>query len=286
MNMKTIALTGLSVLVISYGVYWVLDHIPEVDPDPANSPIENMAMVNAKSVPLTRDVADPAGLVFLPDNETYLVSTDGREFIELSLDFKTVISAMTLPASPHAIGDTEGVTYLGSDKAAVIGENGAVVLMTRDGKAWKEMERFQISGFKEGTQLGSATYDPATKTLFTAQKKGEKTLYKINMNDRSVDAVSMALGSGVQERDNRTWQELTIAGLQFHQGRLYAISEAFSSLLVINPNGTVEAVKGLNDINESSGITVRDNVLTLIGDAEGYLPPPPIYLLGQSAVQN
>ena len=92
--------------------------------------------------------------------------------------------------------------------------------------------------------------------------------------------------AAVRERSNRKWQELTIAGLQFHQGRLYGISEAFSSLLVVDLDGSVDAVLGLNGINESSGITVRDDVLTLVGDAEGYLPPPPIYLLDPSAIQT
>ena len=286
MKIKSLALAGITAVAVSYGVYWVWDHIPEVDPDPANSPIENMAMVNGKSVPLTQAVIEPAGIVFLPDSGTFLVSTDRREFIELSADFTNIISVMTLPASPYAIGDTEGITYLGNGKAAVIGENGAVLLMTRKGKSWEETERFPILGFKAGTQLGSAAYDPATNTLFTAQKKGEKVLYKISMNDHAVSIVPMVLGSGVQERKNRKWQELTIAGMQFHQGRLYAISEPFSSLLLIKPNGSVEAIKGLTGINESAGITVRDGVLTLIGDAEGYLPPPPVYLLDKSAIEN
>lgn len=284
MNANTLTLAGITTLAIGLGAFWALEQIPEVDPDPANSPIANMPMVNGSSVPLTQAVANPAGIVFLPDSETYLVSTDGREFIELSADFGTVISAMKLPSNPYAIGDTEGVTYLGNDQAAVVGEAGVVVLMTRNDKGWVETERFPISGFKTGKQLGSASYDPATRTLYTAQKKGEKVLYKINLNDRSVDIVSMVLVASVKERSKRKWQELTIAGLQFHDGRLYGISEAFSSLLVINTDGSVEAVKGLIGINESSGITVRNDILTLIGDAEGYLPPPPVYLLDQSAI--
>jgi uncharacterized protein YjiK len=286
MKTKPLLLSGLTAIALCYGAFWVWDHIPEVDPDPANSPIENMSMIKGKSVPLTQAVADPAGIVFLPDSETYLVSTDGRELIELSADFLTVLSAITLPASPFGIGDTEGVTYLGNGKAAVIGETGVVLLMSRDGKGWKETERFPITGFKAGSQLGSATYDPATQTLYTAQKKGEKILYKININDRTVEVFSMTLSSDVQERSGRKWQELTIAGLQFHKGRLYGISEAFSSLLVIDPNGSVDTVLGLTGINESSGITVKDGVLTLVGDAEGYLPPPPIYLLDPSAIQE
>lgn len=282
MNSQKISIGGVAVVGIVLFGYLIIDRIPEVDPDPANAPIEQMVMVEAKQVPLTTVVANPAGIVFLPDSNTYLVSTDDRAIFELTADFSSVISSRTIPNSPHDIGDTEGITYLGNDQGAAIGENGVIILIRRNGKEWKEAIRIPIPGFKSGTQLGSATYDPVTGTIYTAQKKGEKTLYKIDMKNRTAETLPMSLGSTVKERLNRKWQEFTIAGLQIYNGRLYAISEAFSSLLVINTEGVVEEVIGLTGINESSGITVRDGVLTLIGDAEGYLPEPPIYLIDKS----
>ncbi len=282
MNAKKLSIGGVAVVGIVWVGYLIIDRIPEVDPDPANAPIEQMVMVEAKQVPLTTVVANPAGIVFLPDSNTYLVSTDDRAIVELTADFSSVISSRTIPNSPHDIGDTEGITYLGNDQGAAIGENGVIILIRRNGKEWKETTRIPIPGFKSGTQLGSATYDPVTGTIYTAQKKGEKTLYKIDVKNRTAETLPMSLGSTVKERLNRKWQEFTIAGLQIYKGRLYAISEAFSSLLVINTDGVVEEVIGLTGINESSGITVRDGVLTLIGDAEGYLPEPPIYLIDKS----
>lgn len=282
MNVKKLSISGVAFVITVLGGYLVWDRIPEVDPDPANSPIEQVTMIEATQVPLTTAVANPAGIVFLPDTNTYLVSTDDRIIAEISADFSQVISSRTIPNSPHSIGDTEGITYLGDGKAAVIGENGVVILITRDGKGWKETDRFPIPGFKNETQLGSATYDPMTATIYTAQKKKGKILYKINLKRRTAMTIPMSLGPTVKERLDRKWQELTVAGLQFYKERLYAISEAYSSLLVFNPDGILEEVIGLKGINESSGITVRDGVLILIGDAEGYLPDPPIYLIPKS----
>lgn len=286
MNVRKLTIGGMFGLGLLLMGYLILERIPEVDSDPANAPIEKMAMTVVTQLPLTTAVSNPAGIVFLPDTNTYLVSTDDRAVIELSADFAEVISSVTLPNAPLAIGDTEGVTYLGDGHAAILGENGVVVLMKRDGAGWKETDRYPIRGFKIGTQTGSATFNPGTRTIYTAQKKGEKVLYKIDAKSRTVTATPMKLGSSVKERSARAWQEFTISGIQFYKGRIYAISEAYSSLLVVNLEGIVEEVIGLTGGNESSGVTVRDGVLVLIGDAESYLPDPPIYLVHKSVTNR
>ena len=147
MKIKKNALLTVALVGVSLTAFLILDRIPEVDPDPANAPIEHMAMVGAMQRPLTEAVINPAGIVFLPDSKTYLVSTDDQNFIELSEDFSFVISSTSIPNRPHAIGDTEGVTYLRNDRAAVVGENGVVILMTRNKEGWEEQERFPIPGF-------------------------------------------------------------------------------------------------------------------------------------------
>jgi uncharacterized protein YjiK len=276
LNFKTFA--TLAVIGGSgFGAYTIYDRIPEVDPIPTNGPIAKLEMKDGSSTQFAANVRNPAGITWMADSNTYLVSTDNRVVAEVSKDFTTVLSQITLPSNPIGTGDTEGVAYLGNGRAAVVGERGVVVLIQRSEAGWEEVERFAIDKMTAGTQLGSAAFDASTNTLFTAQKTGAKRMYKINLVTRTVDAVEMTLSPNLTVKDGRDWSEFTIAGLGFDGGELLANSEAFSSVLTIQTTGVVTRVHGINNINEAAGLTVRGEQVVLVGDAESYLPKPPIY---------
>lgn len=273
---KTATLTVIGVAAVSG--YAIFDRIPEVDPAPANAPIANLELLQGKSVAFDAAVRDPAGITWMADSGTYLVSTDNREVAEVSADFSTVLWRFTVAPTPFGTGDTEGVAYLGQGRAAVVGERGVVVLLARQADGWGETARFAIDGMVAGTQLGSAAYDPETRTLYTAQKTGQKRLYAIDLTTRTVEVIDMTLASTLDVAGGRDWSEFTIAGMGFENGALLANSEAFSSVLQIQTSGVVTAVYGIDNINETSGLTMRDGQIVLMGDAESYLPEPPIYL--------
>jgi SdiA-regulated len=277
-KIASVALLGACVI----GAVIVYDRIPEVDPIPANGPIADLKMIEGRSSPFGAAVPNPAGISWMADSGTYLVSTDDRLVAEVSADYGTVLSQMTLPANPLGTGDTEGVAYLGDSRAAVVGENGVVILLQRTNAGWEEINRFLIKGMVAGSQLGSAAFDPATNTLFTAQKTGAKRLYRISLDTYDVEIIDMKLSSNLSVVDGRKWSEFTIAGLGFVDGELLANSEAFSSVLTIQSDGLVTAIYGINNINEASGLTVRDDEIVLVGDAESYLPDPPIYIVSRS----
>lgn len=276
-RIKTAAITA-AVAVTAFGAYTVYDRIPEVDPAPANAPIANLQILQGSSTAFDAAVRNPAGITWMADSATYLVSTDNRVVAEVSADYSTVLSELKVASYPIGTGDTEGVAYLGNGRAAAIGERGVVVLLERTNTGWAETDRFAIDGMIAGTQLGSAAYDPASNTLFTAQKTGEKRLYAIDLASRTVDVIDMALSPDVEVAAGRDWTEFTIAGMAFDDGHLLANSEAFSSVLTIQTSGVVTDVHGIDNINEASGLTVRGEQIVLMGDAESYLPKPPIYL--------
>jgi uncharacterized protein YjiK len=273
--------TVAAISVGGFGGYTIYDRIPEVDPVPTNGPLSALPMLDGSSTPFGAAVRNPAGITWMADSETYLVSTDDRVIAEVSADFGTVISQMTLPSAPLGTGDTEGVAYLGNNRAAAIGERGVVIILDRSATGWKESERFAIKGMVAGTQLGSGAYDPQTNTLFTAQKSGEKRLYRINLDTQDTDVIDMTLASDLAVAAGRDWSEFTIAGLGFVDGQLLANSEAFSSVLTIQPSGEVSAVHGISNINEAAGLTIRDDQIVLVGGAESYLPIPPIYFVAR-----
>lgn len=280
-TLTSVVLLGIGAI----GAFAIYDRIPEVDPIPTNGPIAALQMKEGRSTRFGAAVPNPAGISWMPDSGTYLVSTDDRVVAEVSADYGTVLSQITIPASPLGTGDTEGVAYLGNGRAAVVGENGVVILLQRTDSRWKETDRFPIEGMVAGSQLGSAAYDPTTNTLFTAQKTGAKRLYRIDLDTRNVDVVDMVLTQELKVTDGRDWSEFTIAGLGFADGELLANSEAFSSVLTIQTTGIVTAVHGIRNINEASGLTVHDDKIVLVGDAESYLPEPPIYLVDRAEQQ-
>ena len=277
-----VGLAAISIGAIGFVIYW--QYTPEVDSQPSSAPVYSIDMTSGQAIPLTTKVKNPAGISYLADSDTFLISTDDRVVAEVSSDFKTVLSSMTVDANPLKIGDTEGVVYLGNGEAAAIGETGAVVMLKRDKGNWIEVDRFPISTFKKGTQLGSAAFDPQSRTLYSAQKKNGKVLYKINLDSRESEAIPMQLDIKLHEKSGRSWNEFYVAGLQFHEGKLYGVSESFSSILTITTSGLVENITGVSNINESSGITVREGVFTLLGDAENYLPVPPIYIIDEGGI--
>ncbi len=279
MNRIKTAAIAAAVALTAFGAYTIYDRIPEVDPAPANAPIANLHILQGSSTAFDAAVRNPAGITWMPDSATYLVSTDNRVVAEVSADFSNVLSEMTVAANPIGTGDTEGVAYLGGGRAAAIGERGVVVMLERSNTGWAETDRFAIDGMLAGTQLGSAAYDPATNTLYTAQKTGEKRLYAVNLASRDVAILDMTLSPDVEVVEGRDWTEFTIAGMAFEGGHLLANSEAFSSVLTVQTSGVVTNVHGIDNINEASGLTVRGDQLVLMGDAESYLPKPPIYLV-------
>jgi len=223
MNATKIAAITTAVGLGAFGAYTIYDRIPEVDPAPANAPIANLQILQGHSVAFDAAVVNPAGITWMADSGTYLISTDNRVVAEVSADYKFVLSEMTVTKRPIATGDTEGVAYLGDGRAAVVGERGVIVIIERTGDGWAETDRFAMDGMVASTQLGSAAYDATTNTLYTAQKTGEKRLYAIDLESRAVEVTDMTLA----------------ANLDVAEG---ANGEAFSAVLEIQTNGVVTDV--------------------------------------------
>ncbi|HCH23513.1 MAG TPA: hypothetical protein DE179_04380 [Oceanospirillaceae bacterium] len=281
MNKIFVGALSASILVLG-GAYYQFEYMPEVDPDFRNAPVTGMSKSKVTGkLPFTTQIANPAGISYNFDDNTYLVSTDDRVFAEVAADFTQVLSSFVINNKPYGTGDTEGVTYLGNGKAAAVGENGVVVLLSKaQPDLWVETSRFEIDGFNQSTQLGSAAYDPSTNTLYTAQKKASnKVLYAINLETQAVVITPLTLGAGIAQKPNGDWSDFYVAGLDFNKGKLHAVSEAFSSVITMDLNGVITAITGIEGLSESAGITHNTKGYVLIGDAEGYLPDPPIYFI-------
>jgi disulfide bond formation protein DsbB len=75
-------------------------------------------------------------------------------------------------------------------------------------------------------------------------------------------ASGLAFGSG------RTLDEYVIVGAAFHDGRLYALSAAYSTLLAIDPaTHSVASAWALGGIERPTGVAFRNGTVYVIDDA-------------------
>ncbi len=94
-TLASVALLGIGAV----GAFVIYDRIPEVDPIPTNGPMAALQLKEGRSIPFGAAVPNPAGITWMADSATYLISTDDRVVAEVSADFGTVLSQITLPAT-------------------------------------------------------------------------------------------------------------------------------------------------------------------------------------------
>jgi len=285
--MHTVSRIGLSLLMLS-GIFFLGSCVNgqlvrELDADPSHGPVVAAMIQVDEIIPLTTAVQNPAGIAFIADTGTYLISTDDSVLHEVSHDFSAVLSSLTFDISRDgiAIGDTEGVAHIGDDRAVAISENGVLLHVQRhaDG-TWAERRRIVIRGLDPSLQLASAAYDPVTGLRYSAVKTGPKLLYAIDPDSGDLRQTPLVLADHLTMKRGRAWApEFTVSGLVLVDGRLLALSEAYSSLLTLGTDGTITAVTGVQGMEESAGITSDGRGVVILGDAEPYLPDPPIYRL-------
>lgn len=162
----------------------------------------------------------------------------------------------------------------------ILAENGTLVFMEDQGdNNWVEQNR---TSFTPSGMLGSAAYDAQNQHIYTANKKGEKVIYKLDRQGNLIEQFPLDLAEQITA--NRAFDltnDYTIAGMTYRDGQLYLFSEAYSTIFKLDvASKDVTELFGVQDMLESSGITAKDdNTFYVIGDSEFYLPRPPIYLV-------
>ncbi len=297
-----IFLTTIVVLILMLGgVYYYLSYIKrELDDASINGPIKSEIITSIERTPLFDGVL-AAGITWDYDNNRFLVSTDQPQGLRTLLPFASTaayfhvvdstLSKLLYTKSIEPDGDLEGIAYIGNNEVAIMSEVGTIYYLKENNGAWEETgTAFIFDAADVRThKLGSLAYDSVNKHLYTAEKVGKKTIYQITRDGAMLGSFDFT-NENVGFPSKRTYSimdDYTIAGMTFGNNNLYIWSEAYSTLFELDiKTREVNQVYGMGGVHESSGVTIKDGMIYLVGDTEGYLPPPQFYKASLSSVQK
>jgi len=183
-----------------------------------------------------------------------------------------------------------GAAFLG-DTLAVVGTNKSWVLLRPDAKAdagemWRrfratdggvsELGRGRFATVRARLQyVLSLAFDPAAQELITVSVPSERqkrlVVSRFARRDRMLSSEFVPrLGAGLAASgEHRSLAEYVVTGAAVAAGRLYAISAAYSTLLVIDLQArTVQAAYAVPGLQHPVGVAVRGSQV-LVAQADG-----------------
>lgn len=264
------------------------------DADPAHGPLANLPALAVTGwrrlgVPLEGTLSglggDPASGRVLAVTDRFGVYLLDSAFSRV--EHRVVVDAgFSVDLSPFA-----GAAFLGGDTLAVVSTNKSWVLLRPDpGADGQEMWRRFRETDGTVTELGrgrfatvrarqqyvlSLAFDPAAQELITVGVPSERqrrlVVSRFSRRDRMLAsefaprlAPPLTLAG-----DERSLAEFVVTGAAIADGRLYAVSAAYSTLLVVDlQDRTVRAAYGVPGLQRPVGVAVRGTQL-FIAQADG-----------------
>lgn len=282
--MRRILIVGATSVVLVGIVSYFLLFGEEVDDNFQNGPIQAEPISVLEQIPLFKGVL-AAGISWDYDKDRFFISTDQphRLFAEKIASFYVINSTLDkilVTKELNTDGDLEGIAYIGDGEVAVISEAGTIYYLkeNEDNNEWENTHSVSIFNGDGNHKLGSLAYDPLNELLYSAEKEGQKIVYKFTREGLLIDSTEFNVDGIEEKREFDLDSDYTIAGMSFANRHLYIFSEAYSTLFKYDPEAQrTVAAYGIEDIHESAGITLKDGAAYLVGDFEDYLPDPNFY---------
>jgi len=271
----------LGIIFISMLTFYMLTK-KELDDKAVNGPFISKIIQKTNE---TKQIVDilAAGISWDWDNNRFFVSTDQphelfhngtASFYIFNESFEKVLYKMDLKTD----GDLEGITYLGNNEIAIISEVGTLYFLKEKNKQWELTKTISLPRRNHPYKVSSLAYDSQNKYLYTAQKEGEKIVYLMNRDGKLLDSFNLEVQENTPNKTASIDDDYTISGMTYNEDYLYIFSEAYSTIFKFNPNTKqVDNIYGIENIHESSGITIKKGNIYLVGDFESYLPSPSFY---------
>ena len=122
----------------------------------------------------------------------------------------------------------------------------------------------------------SLAWDPASGSLYTIAVPNPRSprlvASRFDRGDMTLSeefVPTLDPASGLTLKDGRSLDELVASGAAFHDGRLYALSAAFSTLVAIDPaTHRITAARALSGVERPVGLAFK-NVTIYVVDANG-----------------
>ena len=185
-----------------------------------------------------------------------------------------------------------GAAFLDPHTVMALSENKSYVVVKEGGRQDAEqMFRFFLEnpyGFEEVTRGRFATvrarmnyvlslaWDPDRASLYTvAVPNPRSSRLVVSRFDRADMTLSEEFlpsldpASGLSVKNGRSLDELVVSAATFHDGRFYALSAAFGTLVAINPEThAIVAAQALNSVDRPVGLAFKGETMYVV-DADG-----------------
>ena len=262
--------------------------------DPAGSPLANVPVLPAArrgnialplDGPITDLACDAAGDRFLVTTEKGIYITDGS--FSRVLRHTVVDTMFSVDLARFAAG-----AFLGSDTVMAVSENKSyVILRENDNTDAAANYRYFLASFDRFDEVSrsrlttvrakmmyvmSAAFDPATGSVYTTTVPNAKVrrlvVSRFDRRDMTLsEEFTPALGSGLAFKTEKgSLDAFYVSGAAFADGKLYAISAAFGTLLTIDPQArTVVAAHTIPGLERPVGLAIKGSEAFIVDAAGG-----------------
>jgi disulfide bond formation protein DsbB len=266
----------------------------EVDPDPSRGPLSGLPTL---AVTAWDEVGAPlqgrlSGLARDPGTGRFLAITDEYEVFLLDSSLGQVVHRVVLDRGFSVdLTPPAGAAFVGTDTMAVLSTNKSYALLTPDPRADPDLEwrhfiatdggvrelrlgRFQTVRAHQMYVL-SLAFDPDARELITVgvpnPRHRQLVVSRFDREDLVLSSeFEPELGVGLAPTaPDRALSEYVVTGAAVADGWLYALSAAYSTLLVIDLGAKeIRAAYGLQGVAEPVGLAIRESQL-LVAQADG-----------------
>ena len=290
-TVATVAIAGALVagllLVLtntSLGAYILLDYLTDDDSglvaDPTAGPLELSEFVTAfEAAPaMPPEIDQPSGIAYLEDARAFAIVTDQAELFVVSEDFTTVRS-MTLVLGGLLVrrqGVMEAAVDLGGQRIAVTGQTGRIDVWRKDaGPEFALETTIELSGYAGEGEVEGLARNPQTGELYLTFEE-KLAIAVVDATGRVLRELTFEDDLREQLKPGRSLSEYQLSGLDYADGLLYAVSEPYNTLFVIDPDDGLVRALGIENGGPISAIAVRDGTAYLPLDHNYVDPRPPL----------
>jgi disulfide bond formation protein DsbB len=259
---------------------------PHRSPIQALRPVGDVPMLDVKeqrqlALPLKGTITD---LAYDQPSDRFLLTTQHGVYIFDGGLQRLVRYTVVDPGYSVDLGDFAGAAFLDSRTVIAVGENKSYVVLREDDQAdadrnfryflessdkFSEVRRGRFSTVRARMMyVMSAAFDQAARpqSLYTVTVPNSKSKGMVVSRFQAGDLTlseEFAVTSATDEAFNagRSFEEFYVTGAAIENGRMYALSAAYSTLLTIDlASHAVVAVHGIRGLDRPTGIAIKGDL--------------------------
>lgn len=268
--------------------------VTTVSADPAAGPLARLPVLAIKeqkrvAVPLRGTVTD---LAYDAGTDRFLLTTQNGVYILDGSLTRVLRYTIVDPGFSIDLGRFAGAAFLDGRTVMALGENKSFVILRENDQAdagknfryfLESFDKFEeLSRSRLGTvrarmmYVMSLAFDPATKSIYTVTVPNSKVkrlvVSRFDRRDLTLSeefVPALAPESGLTfSGEKRSLDELYITGAAVADGRMYAISAAYSTLVTVDLAAhSVVAAHAIPGLARPAGIAIRSGDFYIIGEA-------------------